>query len=200
MEADNNEEYADAFRLYSQALELFTHHCKYDKNPSSVATINKKMHEYMDRAEYLKALLASNTRTDANAGPGASSTTAVGQVKKPAAGTDHDAERDKLKQQLSSAIVSEKPNVKWDDVSGLEHAKDALKEAVILPVKFPQVRRRRPSPFLFPLFVSFFVFFVSFWSFSERTPPCFLFAPCLFFLCALAEWPLWKHRCRCRAA
>lgn len=30
---------------------------------------------------------------------------------------------------------------RWDDVAGLEGAKDALKEAVILPVKFPQVRR-----------------------------------------------------------
>ena len=28
---------------------------------------------------------------------------------------------------------------RWDDVDGLEGAKDALKEAVILPVKFPQV-------------------------------------------------------------
>jgi SpoVK/Ycf46/Vps4 family AAA+-type ATPase len=55
-------------------------------------------------------------------------------------GTDVDAEREKMRSQLGSAIVSEKPNVKWDDVSGLEHAKDALKEAVILPVKFPQVR------------------------------------------------------------
>ena len=44
-----------------------------------------------------------------------------------------------MRSQLSSAIVTEKPNVHWEDVSGLEHAKDALKEAVILPVKFPQV-------------------------------------------------------------
>jgi vacuolar protein-sorting-associated protein 4 len=29
---------------------------------------------------------------------------------------------------LSSSIVSEKPNVKWDDVAGLEGAKEALKE------------------------------------------------------------------------
>jgi hypothetical protein len=54
-------------------------------------------------------------------------------------GTTDDSEREKMRSQLGSSIVSEKPNVKWDDVSGLEHAKDALKEAVILPVKFPQV-------------------------------------------------------------
>ncbi len=28
--------------------------------------------------------------------------------------------------------------MQWDDVAGLEGAKDSLKEAVILPVKFPQ--------------------------------------------------------------
>ncbi len=37
------------------------------------------------------------------------------------------------------AIVMEKPNIKWDDVAGLEGAKEALKEAVILPIKFPHL-------------------------------------------------------------
>lgn len=36
-----------------------------------------------------------------------------------------------------NAIVTEKPNVHWDDVAGLENAKKALKEAVVLPIKFP---------------------------------------------------------------
>ena len=40
---------------------------------------------------------------------------------------------------ISEAIVVEKPNVKWDDVAGLEGAKEALKEAVILPIKFPHL-------------------------------------------------------------
>lgn len=37
------------------------------------------------------------------------------------------------------AIVMEKPDIKWDDVAGLEVAKEALKEAVILPIKFPHL-------------------------------------------------------------
>lgn len=40
---------------------------------------------------------------------------------------------------MSGAIVSEKPNVKWEDVAGLETAKNALKEAIILPSKFPDI-------------------------------------------------------------
>ena len=42
--------------------------------------------------------------------------------------------------------MTDKPNVKWDDVAGLEGAKDALKEAVILPARFPQLftGKRRP--------------------------------------------------------
>ncbi len=39
----------------------------------------------------------------------------------------------------SGAIVMEKPNVSWSDVAGLEGAKEALKEAVILPIKFPHL-------------------------------------------------------------
>lgn len=40
---------------------------------------------------------------------------------------------------LIGAIVMERPNVKWSDVAGLEGAKEALKEAVILPIKFPHL-------------------------------------------------------------
>ena len=53
-------------------------------------------------------------------------------------GTDDDKEKDKFTDQLTSAIVVETPNVKWSDVAGLEQAKEALKEAVIL-VSFPSL-------------------------------------------------------------
>ncbi|EMS45124.1 Vacuolar protein sorting-associated protein 4B [Triticum urartu] len=57
-----------------------------------------------------------------------------------------DSEQSKLRAGLNSAIITEKPNIKWNDVAGLESAKQALQEAVILPVKFPQffTGKRRP--------------------------------------------------------
>ena len=53
-------------------------------------------------------------------------------------GGDED-EKDKMSGALASAIVTEKPNIKWEMVSGLEAAKEGLKEAVIMPIKFPQL-------------------------------------------------------------
>jgi vacuolar protein-sorting-associated protein 4 len=40
----------------------------------------------------------------------------------------------------------EKPNIKWSDVAGLENAKESLKEAVILPIKFPQLFTGKRKP------------------------------------------------------
>lgn len=61
-------------------------------------------------------------------------------------GDDQDPELKKLRAGLSSAILSEKPNVKWDDVAGLEGAKASLKEAVILPIKFPHLFTGKRTP------------------------------------------------------
>ncbi len=43
-------------------------------------------------------------------------------------------------------MVTEKPNVKWEDVAGLEKAKEALKEAVILPLKFKHLFNNKRKP------------------------------------------------------
>ncbi|NXN68275.1 VPS4A protein, partial [Himantopus himantopus] len=55
-------------------------------------------------------------------------------------------EKKKLQEQLMGAIMMEKPNVRWGDVAGLEGAKEALKEAVILPIKFPHLFTGKRTP------------------------------------------------------
>lgn len=44
-----------------------------------------------------------------------------------------------LKDSLMASIITEKPNVRWDDVAGLEAAKQELRSAVVLPIKFPEL-------------------------------------------------------------
>jgi len=50
-----------------------------------------------------------------------------------------DGEEDELKKALEGVIVREKPNIKFEDVAGLENAKRALYEAIILPIQFPNM-------------------------------------------------------------
>lgn len=59
---------------------------------------------------------------------------------------EQDPDAKKLRGALAGAIVTDKPNIRWEDVAGLEGAKEALKEAVILPIKFPHlfVGKRQP--------------------------------------------------------
>jgi len=70
----------------------------------------------------------------------------AGKKKEPKEEDESKDINSELKKSLTTAIVTEKPNVKWDDVAGLEKAKDVIKEAVIYPIKMPQlyVGKRKP--------------------------------------------------------
>ena len=95
----------------------------------------------MKRAEELKDAIAGAAKNNNNKnGEGGTAT------KHKTEGDKDDEEKAKMRGALSSSIVSEKPNVKWDDVAGLEGAKEALKEAVILPIRFPQLFTGKRKP------------------------------------------------------
>merc|ERR1712183_179899 len=59
---------------------------------------------------------------------------------------EDDPEKKKMQTKLGDAILVEKPNIKWSDVAGLEAAKENLKEAVILPIKFPHLFTGKRQP------------------------------------------------------
>jgi vacuolar protein-sorting-associated protein 4 len=140
VQEDNAGNYIKAFPLYMNALEYFKTHLKYEKNPKIKEAITAKFTEYLRRAEEIRAVL-----DEGGAGPGPNGGDAAVATRPKTKGKDgdggnggDDSEQSKLRAGLNSAIITEKPNVKWNDVAGLESAKQALQEAVILPVKFPQ--------------------------------------------------------------
>ncbi|PSR86498.1 Protein SUPPRESSOR OF K(+) TRANSPORT GROWTH DEFECT like [Actinidia chinensis var. chinensis] len=145
VEEDNKGNYAKAFPLYMNALEYFKTHLKYEKNPKIKEAITQKFTEYLRRAEEIRAVLDEGGPGPAANG-GDAAVAARPKTKPKDGGEGGDGEEGKLRAGLNSAIIREKPNIKWNDVAGLESAKQALQEAVILPVKFPQffVGKRKP--------------------------------------------------------
>jgi vacuolar protein-sorting-associated protein 4 len=166
---DAKENYVIAYRLYQRGLDYFMMALKYEKNESARGIIRTRVNEYLARAEQLKEHIAAEKAAAAakaakgggKGGKGGSSRRAAGAGGGAAAGTGgddsggesdsddggkRDPESEKMRGALAGAIVKERPNVKWDDVAGLEMAKDALKEAVVLPMRFPQLFTGKRKP------------------------------------------------------
>jgi vacuolar protein-sorting-associated protein 4 len=126
--ADNEEDYAAALGLYRDALARFTMGLKYEKNEARKKLILQRVEGYMTRAEELSDYLKKQAELD-NGGRGGSGGSASATAKKGEdTGDTLDEDKKKLRGALSGAIVSEKPNIKWDDVAGLDNAKESLKE------------------------------------------------------------------------
>ncbi|KII60990.1 Vacuolar protein sorting-associated protein 4B [Thelohanellus kitauei] len=132
IQEDNDGHYETAFQLYIDGLQLFNFYLKHEAQVDSVkAPIIEKCKEYLSRAEKLKEYIEQKKNAEAEATSSGSTNLRMGRKENASKNT---------------AIAIESPNIKWDDVAGLETAKQALKEAVIMPLKFPNVfvGKRKP--------------------------------------------------------
>uniref|UniRef100_A0A4W4F7C3 vesicle-fusing ATPase n=1 Tax=Electrophorus electricus TaxID=8005 RepID=A0A4W4F7C3_ELEEL len=135
---DKAQNYEEALRLYQHAVQYFLHVIKYEaQGDKAKQSIRAKCAEYLDRAEKLKEYLKNKEKAPAKP---------VKESQSDDKGYEEDPEKKKFQSQLSGAIVMEKPNIQWNDVAGLEGAKEALKEAVILPIKFPHLFTGKRTP------------------------------------------------------
>ena len=123
--ADNDGDYEKALGYYRDALARFTMGLKYEKNEARKKLILDRVEGYMKRAEELSDYLKKQSELDKNG----SSSGGVAAKNKGDGEEDVDAEKKKLRGALAGAIVTEKPNIKWEDVAGLENAKESLKDA-----------------------------------------------------------------------
>lgn len=144
-EEDRNKNYDEALKLYEHGVEYFLHAIKYEaQNERAKESIRSKCMQYLERAEKLKTYLKNGKgekKKPVKAGEGNSN-----KKEDSNSDSDDDPDKKKLVSQLEGAIVMEKPNVQWQDVAGLDMAKEALKEAVILPIKFPHLFTGKRKP------------------------------------------------------
>ena len=120
------EKYEEAVRFYNKAKVSLENLIKFDENKYNKPVYEDKKKEVEKKIEELQK-----------------------KKKKVAAKEGGGGENDEdqaLKDQLSGCLVTEMPNVSWDDVAGLENAKQALKEAVILPIQYPQLFEGKRQP------------------------------------------------------
>lgn len=172
---DNAGNIEEACTYYIKAASKLKECIRLDESANSKEVYKKRAMDYCERAQQIKNEMQSKTQA-AQGGPSAVNTqqgkvdNSLGKsvVKEEQKKVDssnlpnekkentkeqekdkpkeQDAETKKLMESLSGTIVTEKPNVKWTDIAGLTKAKEALQEAVILPLKFPQLFTGKRKP------------------------------------------------------
>jgi vacuolar protein-sorting-associated protein 4 len=121
------EKFEEAVRFYKKAKTSLENLIKFDENKYNIPVYEGKKKEVEKKIEELES---KKKKVAAKEGGG---------------GNENDEDK-ALKDQLSGCLVTELPNVSWDDVAGLENAKQALKEAVILPIQYPQFFEGKRQP------------------------------------------------------
>jgi vacuolar protein-sorting-associated protein 4 len=140
-ECEESEDYDNAFNYYLKASNTLQLLYKYEEHNMKLKQIYKdKLKEVITRAEEVKKHCKGKKKV-VKAGAG-------GKGKKADASSDEEdkEDNDELRKGIEAAILGTNPDVHWDDVAGLEGAKSALKEAVILPTRYPQLFEGERKP------------------------------------------------------
>eukprot|EP00747_Dinoflagellata_sp_TGD_P208174 gnl/TRDRNA2_/TRDRNA2_81682_c0_seq1.p1 gnl/TRDRNA2_/TRDRNA2_81682_c0~~gnl/TRDRNA2_/TRDRNA2_81682_c0_seq1.p1 ORF type:complete len:460 (-),score=88.38 gnl/TRDRNA2_/TRDRNA2_81682_c0_seq1:61-1440(-) len=159
--------YEAALREFINSSEVFKYLYKWESNPRIKEMVRGRLEEVVSHAEKLREQMKNGTLPHPQqVAPGPSPAAATGllpppgQSPPPASGggaapggsgaadgtSADDQERERMRKGLEASIMTEKPDVKWDDVAGLKVAKESLQETVILPTKFPQLFQGKREP------------------------------------------------------
>eukprot|EP00055_Hartaetosiga_balthica_P016823 m.108081 g.108081 ORF g.108081 m.108081 type:complete len:473 (-) comp9185_c0_seq1:1229-2647(-) len=145
IEQDKAENYEEALELYTQAINYMLKGMKYESDQVK-DVLRVRTSTYVERAEILKKMLRGGDKKKKKAVPQGGSSGRKSDADSDEEDSEVDPEQRALRRAIESAVVMETPNVAWSDVAGLEGAKEALQEAVILPMRLPHMFQGKREP------------------------------------------------------
>ncbi len=134
---DGQGEYRKAINKYERAAESLLKFVKFNDNKTLNEKCKKQIEQYINRAKVLKSHLGGKRP---GRGAGKKGADFKGE------GKELPEEEQKLVDAISSTIITESPDITWNDIAGLKKSKQILREAIVLPILKPDlfVGARRP--------------------------------------------------------
>jgi len=133
---DAKGQYQQAMNKYFRAAEILIQFTKYNKNPIMVQRCEASIQEYITRAKQIKSKLSGSRPRRG----GSSKNSSKDEDDKISTDDgEYDEEEQELINMISGTIVSESPDVNWEDIAGLDNSKQALREAIVLPMIKPEL-------------------------------------------------------------
>lgn len=124
---DQNGQEHQAIRHYVAAAEQLQKLINFTDDPNMKNLYYQKAMEYILRVKEIRGIIEPSET-------------------KPSSSSKTTPETDEISSAIDSVIVREKPNIKWEDVAGMEDAKRALREAIILPMSRPDLFKGARKP------------------------------------------------------
>ena len=165
---DKLEEYFDAITLYTAAAEALADLIKLDKNPYSIKVYENRRIDYLNRAEYIKKhYIKKNIYKMFNEIEEYSNEAEKYEKLKNYKNAIYfyekasnllldlknlfDEKQQKFLQRVKELqtinvkeyFIEKNPNIKWDEIAGLNKAKKIIKEVVIFPKNFPELFKNK---------------------------------------------------------
>ncbi|MFX1474249.1 MAG: AAA family ATPase [Promethearchaeota archaeon] len=113
---------SEAASIYIEAADILAKAARISRMPKMRLIALERAEQYIARAKLLRS---GRVRIG---GPGPD----IGD-------TESEGPDSELQDDIASLVIREKPSVKWEDVANLEEAKQALREAIILPILRPDL-------------------------------------------------------------
>ena len=136
VDLDEKGHYRQALNKYQRAAEILIQFVQYNKNPIMVRKCHDQIEQYINRANVLKAHLSGPR---ARKGKPSMGTSAAKDSEGKGEEGQYSAEEQEIIDSISGTILEESPNVKWNDIAGLKTSKQALREAIVLPIMKPKL-------------------------------------------------------------
>jgi vacuolar protein-sorting-associated protein 4 len=133
---DEHGKYQQAINKYQRAADILLQFMKYNKNPQMRMLCQEKIETFLERVKVLKAHLGGpRVRKVAPPPSSSGSKEGAGEASEGA----YSADEQEIIDSISGTILTESPNVNWEDIAGLEDCKQAVREAIVLPMIKPQL-------------------------------------------------------------
>eukprot|EP01083_Nonionella_stella_P131331 398941_1 len=166
---DHNGQYEEALRLYNQGIQYLQKALKYEKNQKITRAIQYKLQTFQKRIEALTQRLDPNDIIDAPSSANASNIytqsplksvmftamdqTSIHLVSGYCLNVETLLPNTPIPTEIVTVIINyyyifpcgtiQTSRIQWSDIIGLKDAKTRLKEAVIIPLRFPQLFKSR---------------------------------------------------------
>ncbi len=145
IELDKQKQFDIAADKYLQATETLNEFAKFCKNTKLKKLAQEKALQYFKRADMLTQLRNKKLKVPSGRTPdkGKKKDKDDGESEEDAEMSDDEKE---LRKTIEGTIMTERPTITWGDVAGMDVPKQAIREAVVLPMSHPELFKGARKP------------------------------------------------------